>query len=306
MRIFCAVGVACSLSLTVLGLAPASQAAKAVGHVVVIQAVPGMSVDVAIDGKSMDSGVEAGTVLGPFDLTPGSHEVEFSGSGLAVKSSIDVASGSSSDVVIHRPAAVGGDPVVNSYSTPVKPIGPGKARVLLAHTATVAPADVRVDGQVVFTNIANGEFAEADVPAGGHKVELLPTGLTKNPILGPLEVDLKPRTATMVYAVGSPKDKSMNVIVHTAQLASDGSTMPDEMDTGSAGLAADARVTPFSSSAGAADAGASDRLPGTVLWPAMGLGSLLTGFVLLWAAGIRLRPAAEGVVGDRRWRARLR
>ena len=86
MRIISAVGVACSLSLTVLGLAPASHAAKAVGHVVVIQAVPGMSVDVAIDGESMDSGVEVGSVLGPFELTPGSHEVEFSGSGLAVKS----------------------------------------------------------------------------------------------------------------------------------------------------------------------------------------------------------------------------
>ena len=302
MRIVCAVGVACSLSLTVLGLAPASQAAKAVGQVVVIQAVPGMSVDVAIDGKSMDSGVEVGTVLGPFDLTPGSHEVEFSGSGLAVKSSIDVASGSSSDVVIHRPAAVGGDPVVHSFAAPVKPIGPGKARVLLAHTATVAPADVRVDGKVAFTNIANGEFAEADVPAGAHKVELLPTGLTKNPIVGPLDVDLKARTLTMVYAVGSPKDQSMNVIVHTAQLASDGSTMPETMDTGSAGLAADARVTPFSPGGGPADAGASD----TLLWPAIGLGALLAGFVLLWTAGIRLRPAAEGVVGDRRWRARVR
>ena len=306
MKIISAIGVACSLSLTVLGLAPASHAAKAVGHVVVIQAVPGMSVDVSIDGESMDSGVEVGTLLGPYDLTPGSHEVEFSGSGLAVKSSIDVASGSNSDVVIHRPAAVGGDPVVHSYATPVKPIGPGKARVLLAHTATVAPADVRVDGQVAFTNIANGEFADADVPAGAHKVELLPTGMTTNPILGPLDVDLKPRTATMVYAVGSPKDQSMNVIVHTAQLASDGSTMPETMDTGSAGLAADARVTPFSTAGGQADAEASGRLPGTLLSLALGLGSLLVGFVLLWTAGIRLRPATEGVVGDRRWRARVK
>ncbi len=194
---------------------------------------------------------------------------------------------------------------MHSYATPVKPIGPGKARVLLAHTATVAPADVRVDGQVAFTNIANGEFADADVPAGPHKVELLPTGMTTNPILGPLDVDLKPRTATMVYAVGSPKDQSMNVIVHTTQLASDGSTMPETMDTGSAGLAADAGVTPFSTAGGQADA-ASGRLPGTLLAWALGLGSLLVGFVLLWTAGVRLRPATEGVVGDRRWRARVK
>ena len=39
---------------------------------------------------------------------------------------------------------------MTTYQTPVEPIGPGKARVLVAHTATVAPADVQVDGKVVF------------------------------------------------------------------------------------------------------------------------------------------------------------
>ena len=89
--------------------------------------------------------------------------------------------------MLHLPASVGGAAVVTSYRTPVDPIGPGKARVLVAHTATVAPADVRVDGKVVFTNIANGEFATADVPAGKHVVALLPTGQTTDPILGPLD-----------------------------------------------------------------------------------------------------------------------
>ena len=79
-------------------------------------------------------------------------------------------------MVLHLPADVGGDPVVHSYAAPTGPIGPGKARVLLAHTATVAPADVEVDGETVFTNIANGEFADADVPEGSIEVALLPSG----------------------------------------------------------------------------------------------------------------------------------
>ena len=91
---------------------------------------------------------------------------------------LNVKSGSNTDVVLHQPASVNGDPVVSTYHTPLSPIGPEKARVLLAHTATVAPADVRVDGKVVFTNIANGEYADADVPAGAHRVALLPTGTT--------------------------------------------------------------------------------------------------------------------------------
>ena len=103
--------------------------------------------------------------------------------------------GASTDVVLHLPAEVDGDPVVHSYDAPTSPIGPDKARVVLAHTATVAPADVEVNGEVVFTNIANGEFAEADVPAGTHQVALLPTGSTGNPILGPLDVALEAKHA---------------------------------------------------------------------------------------------------------------
>ena len=108
---------------------------------------------------------------------------------------------------------------MSSYGTPTDPIGPGKARVLVAHTATVAPADVRVDGQTVFTNIANGEFATADVPAGTHEVELLPTGSTTQPILGPIDLTVAAGTVSMVYAVGNPRDGSMKVILHSGRLS---------------------------------------------------------------------------------------
>ncbi len=117
--------------------------------------------------------------------------------------------------------------------------------MLVAHTATVAPADVRVDGKTVFTNIANGEFATADVPAGRHVVALLPTGRTTDPLLGPLTVELAPRTVTMVYALGNPADDSMTLVSHSSRLAADGSLVPAMIGTGSAGLAADVHVTPF-------------------------------------------------------------
>ena len=117
------------------------------------------------------------------------------GGDLTVESTLDVAAGDVSDVVLHLPAEAGGDPVVHSYRAPTGAIGPGKARVLLAHTATVAPADVEVDGETVFTNIANGEFADADVPAGTIEVALLPSGTTGDPILGPLDVALEARHA---------------------------------------------------------------------------------------------------------------
>ena len=228
--------------------APSAQSAPAAaaGHVAIVQAVPGASVDVAIDGKDVESGVAAGEVLGPYPLSPGDHQVDFTGSdGLEQAATLEVAAGSNQDLVLHLPASVGGAAVVTSYSTPEEPIGPDKSRVLVAHTATVAPADVNVDGQVVFANIANGEFATADVPSGEHVVALFPTGQDTDPILGPLTVDLAPQTVTMVYAMGNPDDDSMSLVAHSADLAADGSVMPTKIGTGSAGLAADVSVTPF-------------------------------------------------------------
>ena len=229
------------------GPATVSEAAPGIGAVQVIQAVPGAKVEVTVDGKQVKTGAGVGAILGPFDVSAGQHSVRFvdPATQVSMNVTLDVKPGTSSDVVLHRPASVGGKPIVNVYHTPRKPIGPGKARVLVAHTATVAPADVSVDGQVVFRNIANGEYAEADVPAGSHKVELLPAGQKSDPLLGPIDVKLPARTVTMVYAVGTPKNGSMDVIAHASRVAPDGTVMPDRIKTGSAGLAAGDAVSLF-------------------------------------------------------------
>jgi Domain of unknown function (DUF4397) len=217
------------------------------GRLVIVQAVPRDALDITVDGHSLGTDSAVGAILGPVTVTAGRHRVAFTDASgnLRLTSTVDVAPGSSSDIVVHLPAQVGGKPVINAYRTPRSPIAPGKARVLIAHTATVAPADVRVDGKVVFHDIANGEYATADLAAGAHTVALLPAGLTTTPILGPLHVDLKAGTVTMVYAVGNPRDKSMNVISHTAVLSSNGAVVPESIDTGSAGLAAPVVVHPF-------------------------------------------------------------
>lgn len=246
MKVLFLLLVACALTL--LPVNPASAGAGPTGQVTVIQAAPGMSVDLAVDGTVMSRGVGLGKVLGPYKLTPGPHVVRFTqaAGGAPVTASLKVRSGSNSDVVLHLPAARGGRPVVNSYQTPLQAIGPGKARLLLAHTATVAPADVEFDGKTVFRNIANGEFAQAEVPAGDHRVALTATGVTAPPILGPLDVTLVQRTVTMVYAVGTPSDGSMKVITHTVTVAANGAVVPNAIKTGTAGLAAGIRVLPFS------------------------------------------------------------
>jgi hypothetical protein len=244
-------GVA-TLSFASDATAPQPHKKAATGSIALIQAVPQSTMTVTVDGDEVRSDVAEGKVVGPVDLAPGSHDVVFSDASGEWSSSVDVTAGESQDVVVHRPAEVGGTPVISVYDTDESSIGAGKARVLLAHTATTAPADVVVDGQTVFTNIANGEFAQADVASGSHEVSLLPAGVKGSPILGPLDVDLAPGTITKVYAVGNPKDGSMNVIVRTVGAtgtgagSGTGSAAPTQIDTGEAGLVGDVRVWTFS------------------------------------------------------------
>lgn len=215
-------------------------ASPAQGQVTVVQAMPGSAVGVSIDGRSVQKGASAGSVLGPYSLSPGAHQVTFSDvRGTSVSEQVQVQSGANRDVVLHLPQSVNGSPEVNTYRTPGRSIGPQKSRVLVAHTANVGAADVAFDGTVVFDNVVNGQYAEADVPSGTHEVQLFPAGKDSdgNSVLGPLSMALPASTVTMSYAYGNPQDKTMKVVSHTAQLSSSGTAAPQRIHTGSAGLA---------------------------------------------------------------------
>ncbi len=260
-------------SLAMMGaatLGPAAQAAPqdATARLMVVQAVPGEDLRVEIDDETVSEGSATGDVLGPFTVGAGEHQVRFvdASGDVVVDTAVDLEAGSTQDLVVHRPAQVGGDPVATLYATPTETIAAGKARVLIAHTASVAPADVRLDGVVVFSNIANGEFATADVAEGAHVAELLPSGVTTRPILGPLDVTLSASSATMIYAVGNAEAETMDVITHSISLASSDDEAPVSIDAGSAGLAAGIEVSPFdSSSATGADRSSSALLAAAAL-----------------------------------------
>src|SRR5262245_61172294 len=91
------------------------QAVGTTGALELIQGVPGASVTVSVDGKAVQSGAAVGTIVGPVNLSPGSHEVTFADATgkLTKRATVTVTAGGSSDVVFHRPAALHGTPVVN-------------------------------------------------------------------------------------------------------------------------------------------------------------------------------------------------
>jgi Domain of unknown function (DUF4397) len=263
---FAAVGVPAGAASAHLG--PGSSPDAGVPHapamsVYILQGVPGESVTVAVDGQTVQRNVKAKAVVGPVDVRPGSHTVEFTGANWAVDRTFDM-DAASVDVVLHWPADRTDEPVVTVYDNDLSPIAANKGRLIVAHTAVVPPADIRVDEQVVFSNVANGEFAFAEVAAGTLSVDIVPTGQTQ-PLFGPVDLPVEPQVLTRVFAIGAPTDQSMDAIVQTFPLAETGSSAPDSVDAGSAGLAA----TP------ADDAGGRGSAVGLLVVSVVGVGAVV-------------------------------
>jgi hypothetical protein len=244
------VALALAAAQTLLAGAPAglpeTASASLSGSLTLVQAVPGRTVDIRIDGRPVRRAADVGAVVGPVRLSAGRHRITFVGTrGGRVSASVRVLAGTARDVVLHRPAAVAGKPVVSSFRTPTGRLAPGRSRLLVAPTASIVPADVRVDGRVVFANIANGEAASTLVKPGVHRVTLVPTGLEGPALLGPVVVALAQGTVTIVYAVDDLRARRGDAIVHTVALRPGGGLAPGSVRPGSVGLARDLPVRLF-------------------------------------------------------------
>ena len=228
-------------TLGLAGLTAAPSFAANEASVYVVQGLPGQSVDVSVDGKQVAQGVKTAAVVGPFKVKPGSRKVTFSDDGTELLSrSFSVKARSSWDVVVHLPAGGATDPTVTVFRNDTASVPRGKAELVIAHTATVPAADIRVDGKVLFSDIANGESLDLTVPVATYKVAITPTGKTSPVYLGPVSLTVKGGAVNRVYALGDPDNNTMNVAVHVLAAAPSGSERPKKVDTGTGGEAAGA------------------------------------------------------------------
>jgi len=218
---------------------PASAAGAAEGEIYVVHALAGPAADLAVDGEVVDDAAAPKTVIGPIKLAVGTHEVSFGAVGQTpVTASFDLAAGQSMDVVAHQGADSGSGTVLTVFPNDLSPITPDKARLVVAHTAVVPPADVRVDGAVLFSNVANGEALTLVVPGGTYDVDIVPASTSGPVVFGPVALTVVAEQLNRVYAFGSPDETGMDAIVRTSDLLVVGAGEPGSVETGTGGQAA--------------------------------------------------------------------
>ncbi len=227
-----------ALALIGLGGQPAASGAGGTGSLYLVQGLPDRSIDLAIDGDQVVSAVAGATLAGPFIVDEGSHTLTFTEDGATVlERRMSVAAGDSTDIVLHLQVDPSADPVVTLFDNAADAVPADKASLTVAHTAAVQPADIRVDGEVLFSNVANGESLNLVVPVGTYSVDIVPTGKQKPVVLGPLDLTVQGGSLNRVFAVGDPGSADMRVVVHVLDLADSGSEVPSMVDTGSGGHA---------------------------------------------------------------------
>jgi hypothetical protein len=233
-------GLALSLALgTALLTAPAATAAPSTGEAYVIQGLLGETYDVVVDDEVVHRGATPKAIIGPIELAAGNHVIELrKGSTVAIQQRFTVRAGQSVDVVAHKRADSAMSPVLTAFRNDTTPVGPGKVRLTVAHTAAAPPADIRVDGNVLFRNVANAEALTLLVPAKTYTVDIVPAATTGDPILGPVDLPLKAGTLTRVFAIGSVASDNMDAVVHSLPVKVNGAKAPGVVRTGDGGQTA--------------------------------------------------------------------
>ena len=230
------------LAVTVAGLSasvavPADAASNGVLNIV--QGLPGRTLDITVDGRTVGTGVQAAKIVEGVKVAAGQRRLTAKEGGkVVIDRQVSVGAGSNLDVVIHRPASPTAGPVITTYTNKLTAVPADKASVRVAHTAAVGPADIRVNGKVMFANVANGESLDVVVPAGTYSVDIVPTGASSPVVLGPLPLQVKAGLLYRVFAVGEPNSKTMTVAVATIKLPTTGTGKPDLVNTGTGGQAA--------------------------------------------------------------------
>jgi hypothetical protein len=227
-----------SAASVVLSAVPASAASNS-STVYVLQGLSGLTADVSVDGKSVAAGVSAKTVVGPLRLAAGRHVVALSSKGTRlVSAGVTVGAGRSVDVLGYWAAEAPTRPLMAVLPNDLSSVGAGRTRLVVTHAIAGPPADIRVNGKVLFRSVANGESLSVVVPAGTYRVSAVATlgGRTLLPEAG---LTVKAGTLTRAVAIGAP-DSPSDVLVHVLPIPGPVSAdrMPSLVRTGGGGQAA--------------------------------------------------------------------
>lgn len=213
--------IAAASGLALLGLAVPAAADNHEAQLSVLHGVPGLTVDVYVNGDLTLDDFEPGTLAGPLALPAGTYSVALTAADAADDSApvlgpvdLPLEEGGNYTAVAHLDAA--GDATASFFTNDISATEAGEGRLTVRHVAAAPAVDILAGGEAVITNLANPDEAKLDLPAGTVSAAVAATGTTE-PVLGPADVEVQDGVSTIVYAWGSLADENLALAAQTIE-----------------------------------------------------------------------------------------
>ena len=197
------------------------------GTVTVIHGVPGLTVDVYVNGSKTLAAFEPWTVTDPLQLPEGNYNIVIVPEGgnpanPAISGSAFLPAGANVSIIAHLTAT--GAPTLSVFVNDVSDLKSGTGRLTVRHTAQAPAVDLQLyrgdstDKLLgVFRNLSNPNQISSDARPGDYTVTLTPSG-TSTVVFGPTTFGLQPKRSTIFYAVGSISDGSFRLLAQKINL----------------------------------------------------------------------------------------
>lgn len=203
-------------------------------QVSVIHGIPGLTVDVFVNGALTLEGFEPGEVAGPLTLPAGDYELAISPTGAGIEGAVLTGTASVTDGLNASIAAYlseMGEPGIAIFVNDTSAIEAGESRLVVRHIAAAPTVDILLaDGTPLFEGVSNPNEGQLDVPAGAYDVRIAPAGAGVDAAVFSVDgVELPEGTARIVYATGSLAEGSFGLVIQ--DIAGLHGT-PDEVPTG--------------------------------------------------------------------------
>ncbi len=215
----------------------AGPAFAATSKVSVVHGIPGQPVDVYVNGEKTLDNFQPGKVAGPLSLEEGDYDIALTKPGEPIADAIlkvdNAAVPGGADITLAAHLDAAGTPKITPFVNDVSKLDAGQARLIVRHAAAAPAVDVRAAEEPVFQDLTNPKEAKADLPAGTVAADVVLAG-TDTVVLGPTDLNLKEGTATIVYAIGSAEEETLDI---AAQTITGLHSAPGGVPSGSGGMA---------------------------------------------------------------------
>jgi hypothetical protein len=232
-------------ALLIAGVAAPAHAAQNT-QLSVLHAVPGLTVDVYVNGKLTLDNFKPGSLAGPLKLKAGTYTGAITAGNAKNDSKpaigpvdLKLSSDHSYTAVAHLDK--GGAPTATLFDNDISKTKAGDGRLTVRHVAAAPAVDILAGGKAAISGLSNPKEEVLELPAGTIPAAVAAAGTTK-PLIGPADVKVAEGKNTIVYAWGSLKDKNLKLAVQTLGGLN---SHPSGVDAGEAGLAADQGSAPL-------------------------------------------------------------